>query len=79
MVDSFSSDRWGNGLGTQAARINQLLSTPEFRTIDEIYEILVREFPTTTRSRVSSHIKWLRDNYGSYLRSNRMVAGNCSG
>jgi hypothetical protein len=65
------TDRWGYSLGTQAARINELLSGKEFRNTDEVFDVLVREFPTTTRARVSSHIQNLRDNHRSRLQEQR--------
>jgi hypothetical protein len=65
------TDRWGYGVGTQAARINELLAGNGFRTTDEVFEVLVREFPTTTRGRVSSHIQSLRHYHPSRLQEQR--------
>ena len=53
-------DRWGNAPGTQAARLNELLALPGHHTVDDLYQRLVSEFPTTTRGRVHGHIKYLR-------------------
>ena len=61
------ADSWGNRIGTQAVRINELLSVSEFRTIDQVYEVLVREFPTTTRGSVSSHINWFKKRHPKNL------------
>jgi hypothetical protein len=66
-----ATDRWGYTVGTQAARINELLSGNEFRTTDEVFDVLVREYPTTTRGRVSSHIQSLRHYHPSRLHEQR--------
>ena len=50
----------GNSIGTQAHDINTMITGSRSFTIDEIYEALVRKYPTTTRGRVSSHIRALR-------------------
>ncbi len=61
------TDRWGSGVGTQAARINELLSVAGFRSAGEVYDILVHEFPTTTFDRVHQHMGWLRQNHRAHL------------
>lgn len=63
MFESKECDQWGNGLRTLAARINELLSLGLFRSVKDIYDILVNEFPTTTLGRVRQHCRWLRINH----------------
>ena len=65
------TDRWGSRLGTQAARINELLSGGAFLSVNEVLKILVREFPTTTAGRVRQHCYWLRKNHPSRLQERR--------
>jgi|SRR5947209_5770988 hypothetical protein len=65
------TDRWGFGRGTQAARINELLSTGNFRTISDVSAELVREFPTATRARVNTHIQVLRQRHRACLLEQR--------
>ena len=71
MARSEPADKWGNAVGTQAARINELLSVPGFRLADEVYDILKRAFPTTTVGRVRSHFRWLRKHRGWHLQEHR--------
>lgn len=56
MKDSNPTDRWGCGLGTQAATINEYLSEGVFLSAQKIYERLVRKFPSTIVGRVRQHI-----------------------
>jgi hypothetical protein len=77
MAVQTATDKWGNGLGTQAARINELLSVGTFRSVNEVCNVLVREFPTTTAGRVRQHCQWLRENHPGRLqeqRDGRLVA-----
>jgi hypothetical protein len=50
----------GSAPGTQAHAIDAMIAGERFFTIDEIYDRLVRSFPTTTRGRVSQHVRALR-------------------
>ena len=65
------TDGWGCGVETQAARINELLSGTDFRTTTEVYDALIRDFPATTRARVSAHIQWLRKHHRPRLLEQR--------
>jgi hypothetical protein len=71
MIDATQTYYWGNAVGTQAARINELLSDGMFLTVNDIYQILVREFPTTTSGRVRQHCRWLRENHPGRLEESR--------
>jgi hypothetical protein len=71
MAAATATDKWGNGLGTQAAWINELLSGSSFRSVNEVYDILVQEFPTTTVGRVRQHCRWLRENHPNRLEESR--------
>lgn len=64
-------DRWGYGIGTQAARLNRMLAGSKYLSVDEMYDALVKEFSTTTRSRVSSHMTSLRRKQRGYLQEQR--------
>jgi hypothetical protein len=69
-------DKWGYSVGTQAARINQLLSGKDFLAITEVFSELVGDFPNTTRARVNTHIQVLRQRHRAQLleqRSGRRV------
>jgi hypothetical protein len=71
MATTSATDKWFNRLGTQAARINELLSAGTFLSANDGYDILVREFPTTTVSRVRSHFRWLDQHHPGRLREQR--------
>lgn len=64
-------DPWGFGRGTQAARINELLAADQFRTINELFAELVRDFPGTTRARVNTHVQVLRQRHRPLLLERR--------
>jgi hypothetical protein len=71
MAVATDTDRRGNGVGTQAARISELLSSDSFQSVSEVYDTLVREFPTTTVGRVRQHCRWLPENHPGRLPESR--------
>ncbi len=71
MKDGNPTDRWGCGLGTQAATINEYLSEGVFLSAQKIYERLVRKFPSTIVGRVRQHIQFLRKDFKRFLREER--------
>jgi len=64
-------DHWGYGIGTQAARLNRMLAGSKFLSVEDMYKALVMEFPSTTRSRVSSHMTSLRRKQRGHLQERR--------
>jgi hypothetical protein len=62
------TDQWGSELGTQAARINELLTGGDYLSAGEIYNMTVGGFPTITVGRVHQHFRWLRDNHPARLQ-----------
>jgi len=71
VVGDRTPDPWGFSRGTQAARINEMLAAGEFRSITDVYQELVREFPTVTRARVNTHIQVLRQRHRARLQEQR--------
>ncbi len=65
---SQARDLWNFTVGSQAARINELLNIDQFRTVNEIYDILVCEFATTTVERVRSHVYALKKKHPGLLK-----------
>ena len=72
LMSSKSTDQWGYSVESQAAHINVMLDGSDFLSTDDLYSELVKNLPSTTRARVSSHLTSLRKNPGANLEEQRV-------